>query len=651
MIPADPTSWAAAWPAVVALLAVLFLPGGAVAAVLGLRGLAAAAVAPLASAGVVAVGGVVWAALGLRWSPLALLVCTLLALAVAAAAAVVARRRGPLAAPPDDAARPGDPVAMLLGLGVAALLMGATYVHLTGTASAFPQQPDTIFHLSAPQWMLDHGDISSLHANGYSSPSGTGFYPAGWHGIVVSAVQLSGAPIVVTSSALALVTSTVVWPLGCMLLARLVAGRGPAVVLAAAVTSTAATALPFWLWGYGVLWPQLLGFCLLPAALAVGVLLLRPHLGPVRLLPALVLALGCVAGLGLTHPSVAIALGGLAVPAVAERLVERGSRRGWFAGGAVVVVAAVGWLVVTSRAGHMRASNPLGPEVSLRGAIADTALLAPRGAPHLWVLSALVGVGAVVLLLRRGSRWLVAALAACAMLYVFIAGVDSPTTRWLTWPWYNNTPRLASLLVVPAVVVAAAGLAAICTAVARAVSDRLRWRPLTVTWGATLTLPAVFLLLTAGGYVRTHLAFDERYFDPSVDRTWASPEELDALRQFAHDIPPGTLVAANPWNGGTYLYPVSGRRLLVPTEKSPLDADRRLLAEHLADAATVPGVCAAADRLHVRFAITGGRPWSKLTNHQWEQYPGFDGVAQSPAFRQVATQAPYTLYELTGCPR
>ena len=110
----------------------------------------------------------------------------------------------------------------------------------------------------------------------------------------------------------------------------------------------------------------------------------------------------------------------------------------------------------------------------------------------------------------------------------------------------------------------------------------------------------------------------------------------------------GTLAAVLVIGGVVIL---AGRRLLVPTEKSPMDADRQLLAEHLADAGTVPGVCAAADRLHVRFAITGGRPWAKLTNHQWEQYPGFDGVADSPAFREVSTQGPYTLYELTGCPR
>ncbi|KQX69928.1 hypothetical protein ASD06_02715 [Angustibacter sp. Root456] len=645
----------------VTLLAVLFLPGGAIAAVLGLRGLGAAAVAPLASAGVIATGGVVWAALGLRWSPWALLVCTVVGVGIAAAAAVATRRRGgrlaaaPDDAAPDDAARPVEPVAVLLGLGVAALLVGATYIHLTGTASAFPQQPDTIFHLSAPQWMLDHADISSLHANGYSTPSGTGFYPAGWHGIVVCAVQLSGAPIVVTSSALALITSAVVWPLGCMLLARLVVGPGPAVLLAAAVTSTAATALPFWLWGYGVLWPQLLGFCLLPAALSVGVLLLRPHLGPVRLLPAVVLALGCVAGLGLTHPSVAIALAGFAVPAVAERLAERGGRRGWLAAAAVVVVAAIGWLVVSSQAGHMRASNPPGPEVSLSGAIADAVLLAPRGAPHLWVLGAVVGVGAVVLLLRRGSRWLVVALAASAVLYVLIAGVDSPTTRWLTWPWYNNTPRLASLLAVPAVIAAAAGLSAMAAwltragARARGGDGRAPAQRALLTWAPTLLLTGAFLVVTGGGYVRSHLAVDRPYFEPSVDRSWVSPQELDALRELAREIPPQAVVAANPWNGGTYLYPVSGRRLLVPTEKSPIDADRALLVKHLADAGDVPGVCAAAQRLHVQYALTGGRPWAKRSQSAWRNYSGIDRVPESPAFTKVATSAPYTLWKLTGC--
>jgi hypothetical protein len=658
VIPADPTSWVAAWPAVLAVLAVLFVPGTVAAWLLGLRGLASAAVAPALSCAVVGLGGVVWGFVGLDWTPVVLLVLSAgLWLVCWGASALGGRSAAPRHerhSSCDRADQAAGRLAALGGLVLAALLIGGTYVHLTGSASAFSQQPDTIFHLGAAQWMLERGDISSLHASGYSTPTGTGFYPAVWHGVVVSAVQLCGAPVVVVSSALALVASALVWPLGCIMLARLVVGPGAGVTLAAAATSTAATALPFWLWGYGVLWPLLLGFAMLPAALGAVVLLLRPALGPVRGTSALVLVGVSGAGLALAHPSIAIAMAWFAVPAVAERGFELG-RRAALACVAGLAVAALGWLAVSSLVPSMRGDSGLGPEEPVWDAFVDTVSLAPRDAPPLWVLAALAAVGAVVLLLRRGARWLVIALVACGALYTLIAGVDSSTTRWLTWPWYNNGPRLASLLVVPAVVVAAAGLAwlgrLLDRLVRRAAPDRSGGRRRWLSWAAALLPPVAFLLLTGGGYVRAHLAYDLRYYEPSVDRSWVSPQELDALRRLAQHIPLGSRVAANPRNGGTYLYPVSGRELLVPTEKAPLDADRRLLVEHLDDAGHVAGVCAAAERDKVRYAITGGRPVGKRTSSEWRHYPGFDGVADSPAFREVESAGPYTLYELTGCPR
>lgn len=118
----------------------------------------------------------------------------------------------------------------------------------------------------------------------------------------------------------------------------------------------------------------------------------------------------------------------------------------------------------------------------------------------------------------------------------------------------------------------------------------------------------MLLVVTGGGYVSAHRGFIDRYFNPSGDRSWANPDELNALRRLAGRIGPNDVVAANPWNGATYLYVVSGRRMLFPTEKSLAGGDRVLLATRLDKAAESPEVCAAVRRQHVRFAITGGRP-------------------------------------------
>jgi hypothetical protein len=157
----------------------------------------------------------------------------------------------------------------------------------------------------------------------------------------------------------------------------------------------------------------------------------------------------------------------------------------------------------------------------------------------------------------------------------------------------------------------------------------------------------MLLVVTGGGYVSAHRGFIDRYFNPSGDRSWANPDELNALRRLAGRIGPNDVVAANPWNGAMYLYVVSGRRMLFPTEKSLAGGDRVLLATRLDKAAESPEVCAAVRRQHVRFAITGGQPGGSSAGYR--KYPGVDGVASSAAFRQVAEVGPYRLYELERC--
>jgi phosphoribosylamine-glycine ligase len=94
---------------------------------------------------------------------------------------------------------------------------------------------------------------------------------------------------------------------------------------------------------------------------------------------------------------------------------------------------------------------------------------------------------------------------------------------------------------------------------------------------------------------------------------------------------------------------VSGRRLLVPTEKALSAGDRTLLAARLDQAGSSPEVCAAARRQHVDYAIVGGEPFAWAGAKRVAKYRGIDRVGSSAAFTEVAHSAPYTLYRLTSC--
>jgi hypothetical protein len=156
------------------------------------------------------------------------------------------------------------------------------------------------------------------------------------------------------------------------------------------------------------------------------------------------------------------------------------------------------------------------------------------------------------------------------------------------------------------------------------------------------------MLLDAGAQSGAHRHILHRYFHPQAADSWVSGPDLQALRRLSTHLPEDAVVAANPWNGGTYLYVVSGRQLLIPTEKTNTSGDRQLLAAGLDRAGTDPKVCEAATRQGVSYAITGGLPFSWAGNRV-AQYAGIDRVGSSPAWREVTSAAPYTLYEMVGC--
>ena len=255
-------TWFTAVPVLLVAGCVVFLPGTVSLLLLRLRPLAALSLAPVVSVAVLAGAGVVASLLGVRWGVAPWLVAMGLTwLVCAALGRAIARREVP---------RVDGPLAIwvALGLVIAFAVLLAVILVSQPSPEAFPQHPDTIFHLADAQWMLREGTISSLDAGRFQSPTWRGFYPAAFHGFTATISILTGAPVVVSSSAFVIVVAGLVWPLGCIALGVTLLGRRPAVAVSAGVLSVAFTGFPFLLMGYGVLWPNLLGYALIPAALA-----------------------------------------------------------------------------------------------------------------------------------------------------------------------------------------------------------------------------------------------------------------------------------------------------------------------------------------------------------------------------------------------
>ena len=685
------TTWLEAVPAVAVAAVLLLVPGPVAVRLLGLRWWAAVGVGPAVGTSLFVGAGVACGAAGIPWGLGPVLVTTLAGWVVAALVGLPLRRwsRGPGGGPHRSQDRLSA-LAALAGIAFAFASVAVVLVAVTRTPDHFPQHPDTIFHLGDALWMTQHRDVSLLHAYGFMQAGRTSLYPAAFHLVTATTSMLSGVNIVVATQAAVLVMSGVVWPAGVVLLARALLGPRPEVVGSAAVASVLFTAFPYTIMGFGVLWPNLFGQALLPGVVATALAAVArvvPHRAPVGpAVPSALVTVAAVPGLTTAHPNALVTflvLGLFVVAAAGLRGAWEARRRPARAGALVVgvaaLVAATAAASVAVRSPSMVATGAPGGEKPLRGALVDTVFFGPRDAEQLHALSLVVLVGGLWLWWRhRGAGWVPVAGAFFAGLYLLNVVVDDDATRYLTWPWYNNAIRLAVAGSLPAVLCAAAGFVAIGTALTAGLRrltggrrdalpddpapaedrepDRLPARGRVPGRGRLTATPLLGTLLVVGlfvvgtaGYARVHRDFLDSYYHPDSAHSWASDTELRALRTLSGHIPPGAVTAANAWNGGTYLYVVSGRPLLVPTEKALFAGDRTLLAERLDQAGTSPEVCAAARRQHVAYAIVGGRPFAWAGAKRVALYRGIDGVGTSPAFTKVATAGPYTLYRLTRC--
>ncbi len=650
------TTWLQAVPVVAFAALLLVAPGALGARLTGLRWATAVGIGPLLSTTAIAVGGIVAALLDIRWGVGPLAVSLGVVVGACAVVGLLSRSR-PEPAPGDRG--DGSPWSLLVGLALALVVALLVVVPETARPTAFPQSPDTVYHLGTIKWMVEGHLISSLDAGGFASPTGGGFYPAAFHGVAATVAIVTGATPVVAASCVALVLAGVVWPLGLLVLARRIFGSGWTTTICAALASVAFAAFPFWLMGYGVLWPNLYGQALLPAALA---LLLAVVDGPVRV-RSLLVGLAALPGLAIAHPNAFISFVLIGAVVVVAALLRRGwslrsTRRRAGTGSVLAAVLVVGglaavWVPATVLSVGMRDSNPPGPEMTNSEGAVDALFLAPRELLPLWAAGIVVLAGLVVLVVRRRHLWLVVAHLGVTALYLAISLLDNGFTRLFTWPWYNNSPRLGALMVLTAALLATAALTSAAAWLDTRLRARERARPgssrVAPSLAATAVVALAFAAATAGVDIGASRHSLRAYFSAPPEESWASEADLVALKTLGAQVPQGAVVAANPWQGGSYLYLTSDRRLLFPTEKAWAPGDRELLGADLDRAAKDPAICAAAKRQKVEYVLTGG---SSMTDSraQERRYAGVDHVGNAHAgFSLVDRAGDYALYRLDAC--
>jgi hypothetical protein len=681
------SAWLETWPVAVAALTVALAPGVLPAYALGLRGLVAWGTAPLLGGAVVGGAAVAAGALGIGWGWFPVALAVLVASGAAWGLRRVSRRGEPL---PERRTDGPDRWVVALGAGVAVLataLQVRRTVLAVGEPGRIAQTWDTTYHLNSVALILDRGDASSLHMTLTRPEGGTAFYPALWHGLVSLVVRTTGAEIPVAANWVSTVTGSVVWALGMLALMRVLLGRN-AVWLAMVVPSAFAfTQFPNRLFSFGILYPNLLSYALLPAAFALAAAGLLGVTGRRRVAPLAGLAAGCVA-LVLAQPNGLFALAFLGIPLVVAALAQatlRMLRRGapmyrvvlpWVATAAgaaatllvvsrIPIVAAFRGNVVWTTAGTVPnafvealtlsamhpATTPNFPEPEqLGGGIAN------------WAVAVLVVVGAVAAARIPRLTWLPVGYAVSGLLYVVVRAVDLPIRGALTGYWYADPQRLAALLPVLGVPLVVVACGTVVDAIARRAGAAARpagsprhagaGRPAhpavgyasvaVIALALTVALPRTETFRTSFQYVGHAYRLDPR---AEGSTGLLDAEELALMRDIREIVPPGDVIAGDPADGSALTWALADREALF-AYFGMANGDRAVIAQRLREATTSPDVCEAVRRTGVDYVLRGG---TTINGGVSEGFEGLDGLVEAGVGRLVANRGDAHLYEITAC--
>lgn len=626
---------------------VVFLPGLLLGAALRLRRLALWASAPGLSIGVLAMLAVIYPFLGVRWGHLSAGIGVVIAAAIAALIAGFRHRRA--------LGRSSRSGVLLIagGLAIGGVLNAARLLTYVGRPDAISQTNDAVFHLNALRWIAETGSASSLDLTGMIGAQS--FYPAAWHA-VTSLVAVDLEQIPTAANMVALVIAALVWPLSIAFMTRVLVGRASVAALAATL-SAGHLAFPQLMFEWGVLYPYAMSLAVLPSVFA-GVLLVQrrwsestPDTRPVResVSAAIVVAVGLV-GLTLAQPS-SVLVWGLLVMLWGTGWALRADRRPRWP---YVVVVAAGWIVL---AGFWLALARLAGPVLWRAyrtpleAVGDVILNSHSQLPAAPILSALLVVGLITALRDRRLLWLVAAWAAVSLLYVVSVATDLPIIkRALTGPWYGDSFRLAAVVPVIVVPIAAIGLAAAIRWMGSRSWRLTRGREVVLTWLAIVVAgsagliavavaPAILLRVGAETDAESRYALDEE--------SYLSLDEYALLERLPELVPSDAVVIANPSTGAGFAYSLARTEVIPRTWSPPQSEAWNTLAAGLRDVAEDPAVCEAlaafgSPEYVLDFGIGGERPGEYLM-------PGMTDFDGREGFEEVASEGEASLWRIDAC--
>lgn len=663
-------SWLATIPLLLFAVVLAFGPGYAMGWALRVPARLRVFYAPLLTFALVAVSAIVLGKTGIPWSLISFVPVAAVLVAAAAGLMWLVGRRWPALA---SASWPGNDVPVAWPV-VGAVLGGFLVLHMTEDMvygpEAFSQSLDNSFHMNAIRWIQEHGDASSLTLGAVSAADQQpAFYPAGWHDFVSLIYSTTGTSIATATIVTVLLASGILWP--CSLVAfslsipklrRLQALAIPAIIGGFA-------AFPGLLLRWGVLFPNLLGYALLPTFVALMAHLVQSLL---RREFSVLLSLGLsalvgIAGLALVHPNAVVSAVVFALPMLLAGVVqvvrshELALRQKWV-GSLLLVGVSIGcvgaWLVLRPGAS---ASNTWEPMLTEGEALYQFLFLGLENANQLrdtfnpsYLAGFLALWGAGYLLYKHRNLWLIASWVLIGYLWIIAATVPRGDFRLLmVGPWYTDHFRLAALVVFPSVILAGIGLGGfvegLLTWIVRRVPRTARLNVATAGMGVAAVLVLVLAGLTSRvpSVQETTLAVSREYrLTPTS--VVLNQDEMNVINEIPKIVPKDDVIVNNPWDGSAYIYALADRHLTGYHFEFETSPKYSAIMHNLKDARTNPEVCREVNKYKAHWYVHLENQLNFGPDSQ-KNYDGLVAAIGTDVLTPVYSSGPMTLYRISAC--
>ena len=670
-------SWLATIPLLLFAVVLAFGPGYAMGWALRVPVRLRVFYAPLLTFALVGVSAIVLGKTGIPWSLISFVPVAAVMVAATAGVMHLVGRRWPSAVPDasSEAAEnwAGNTVPVAWPV-IGAVLGGFLTLHATEDMvfgpEAFSQTLDNSFHMNAIRWIQEHGDASSLTMGAVSGMNQEPyFYPAGWHDFVYLIYSTTGTSIATATIVMILLVAGIIWPCSLVAMCLSIPHLRRLQALAIPALTCGFFAFPGLLLFWGVLFPNLLGYALLPAFVAllshmIQLLARREYSLVLSLSLTILVGLG---GLALVHPNAVVSAAVFAVPmllgGVVQVLRTRGaSTREHLVGTGVLVSLIAGCVTAWSVLRPSQEASELWTSIMGEGeavyqflflGLENANPLGGNFAPaYLVGFLALWGVG--YLLYKRRNLWLIGSWMLVGYMWIIAASVPRGDFRLLmVGPWYTDHFRLAALVVFPSVLLAGIGLGGavegLFVRIMHAIPREKHAKIAPALMGAVMVL----VLAVAGLSSRTPAMHDatlevaKRYqVTPTSDIL--NQDEMNVINEIPKIVPKGDTIVNNPWDGSAYIYALADRHRTSYHFEFQTSPKYEAILKDLKDARTNPEVCRVVNEYNAHWYVHLENQGNFGPSEQ-KNYDGLVAAIDTDVLTPVYSSGPMTLYRISAC--